>query len=151
MSRRFSSEELHYLRNQVPIRQLIENHFDNPAGSEGRYRCPRCHGNDANINTPHNLLRCFDCAENFNPIEITMHVLGLDFVETVNWLMKRYPMPMTGSPDIASSIQSSSPAKQKAAAPADRITDLSTRLSSLEKKVLYIAAQLEKVLTSLPE
>jgi len=157
MSRRFSSEELHYLRNQVPIRQLIKNHFDNLAGSEGRYRCPRCHRNDANINAAHNLLRCFDCAENFNPIEITMQVLGLDFVESVNWLMKRYPMPKTAASDIASigqilpEILPPPSTKQKTAASADRITDLSTRLSSLEKKVRDITTQLEKIRTSLPE
>lgn len=157
MSRRFSSEALHYLRNQVPIRQLIENHFDNPAGSAGRYRCPRCHRNDANINTPHNLLRCFDCAENFNPIEVTMHVLNLNFVESANWLMQRYPMPKTTASDITSigqilpEILPSPPTKQKAAASADRITDLSIRLSSLEKKVRDITSQLEKIRTSLPE
>jgi hypothetical protein len=158
MKRRFSSDELHYLRNNIPIRQLIEHYLGNLSGPDDKYHCPRCHRSDTSINMPHNLLRCFDCSLNFNPIELTMETLGYDFVKAVTWLIKRYPMPTHASSDIISikqvlpRILSSLPEKKSTMEVSlDHIIDLSTRLSTLEKTVLHISTQLEKILISLPK
>ena len=156
MKRRFLSNELHYLRNNIPVRKLIEHHFGTLSGPDGKYHCPRCHRSDTNINTPHNLLRCFDCSLNFNPIELTMATLDYDFVKAATWLIKRYPMPTQASSDITSikqilpRILSSLPEKDSTIEVSyDHIADFSTRLSAIEKKILHISTQLEKILISL--
>ena len=92
MTRRFSPEELTFLRNRIPITRVIKNMLDMPTRStNGRlsFACPVCGGFDTSINAAHNLARCFDCRENFNPIELVMHQRQIGFVDSVRWLKNR--------------------------------------------------------------
>lgn len=95
MSRRFTPELLHALRNQVPITRLIRDSLNLPSrriGDKLRYECPKCGGFDTSILIDHNILRCFDCRQNRNPIEMVMDCLKLDFVKSVNWLLQHHPL-----------------------------------------------------------
>jgi hypothetical protein len=92
MTRRFSPEELTFLRNRVPITHVIKTLLELPTHStNGRlsFACPLCSGFDTSINADHNLARCFDCRQNFNPIELVMHQRQIGFVDSVRWLEKR--------------------------------------------------------------
>ena len=90
MPARFSSEELYGLRNQVPIRRLIEELKIPGKEVEGvfRFLCPDCGEFQTAINARTNLSRCFLCQKNFNTIELAMADQGLSFVESVK-LLKR--------------------------------------------------------------
>ena len=92
MTRRFSSQELKFLRNRVPIDRVVETLFGTSIqDSRRRFVCPICGGGDTSVNTGHNLARCFSCQRNFNPIELVMHQLKINFVDSVNWLQGRMP------------------------------------------------------------
>jgi DNA primase len=91
MTRRFSSRQLTYLRNQVPISRVIEAFPELATRRDGKlhFECPLCHGFNTSVHIEPNLARCFDCGKNFNPIELVMHQLQISFVESVKWLMQR--------------------------------------------------------------
>jgi hypothetical protein len=64
MTRRFSSKELPFLRNRVPISRVIDTLLELPSrSSEGKlsFACPVCGGFDTSINAVHNLAMCFAC------------------------------------------------------------------------------------------
>ena len=91
MTRRFSSRELSFLRNHIPIHRVIETMLSVATGNNNgklSFACPVCHGFNTSINTRHNLARCFDCRQNMNPIEFVMHQLHISFVDSVNWLKR---------------------------------------------------------------
>lgn len=93
MHRRFLKEELHALRNQVPIRSLIDDSLEIPCKEvEGvfRFLCPTCGEFQTAINPKTNLSRCFRCQKNFNTIEIVMAQRALSFVESVKFLMRLF-------------------------------------------------------------
>lgn len=94
MTRRFSPEELYFLRNRVPIAQVVETLLG-PASqnSNGKlsFACPICGGSDTSIIAAHNLAKCFTCRQKFNPIEFVMHRLKIDFVDSVKWLKDLMP------------------------------------------------------------
>lgn len=90
--KRFTRAELHRLRNDLPIRWVIEKLLKLPAKEiEGVYRflCPRCGEFTASVNEKTNLSRCFRCEENFNTIELLMESHSFTFVESVKWLLER--------------------------------------------------------------
>lgn len=91
MTSRFSSEELHYLRNDLPMENLIKAlripHRDRQ-GQTFRFECPLCFGYHTAVHPPTNLSRCFDCRKNFNSIEIVMLVKQLPFAASVKFLQK---------------------------------------------------------------
>ena len=92
MKRRFSQQELFELRNQVPITGLMQHVLALPTRQEQgkkRYKCPLCAGYDTSVNYDHNLLRCFDCKRNFNPIDLAMNCLKIEFVDSVGWLKEQ--------------------------------------------------------------
>ena len=92
MTRRFTSGQLTYLRNQVPIIRVIEalpELVTRHADGKLRFGCPVCHGFNTSINDEVNLGRCFDCRKNFNPIELVMCQRQISFVESVKWLQQR--------------------------------------------------------------
>jgi DNA primase len=92
MTRRFSPQELTFLRNRVPITHVIRTLLELPTrgtNSKLSFPCPVCGGFDTSINAAHNLARCFDCRQNFNPIEMVMNQLQIGFVESVRWLKNR--------------------------------------------------------------
>jgi hypothetical protein len=89
MNRRFSARELSFLRNKVPINRVIETMLSVATGNNNTkpsFHCPVCQSVNTSINARHNLARCFDCQQNFNPIEFVMHQLNLNFVDSVKWL-----------------------------------------------------------------
>jgi len=92
MTRRFSSKELQFLRNRVPIDRVVEALLGisiQDKGAKQRFVCPICGGLDTSVNAGHNLVRCFSCRRNFNPIELVMHQLKISFVDSVKWLQSR--------------------------------------------------------------
>jgi len=97
MTRRFSSQELSFLRNKVPINRVIETMLSVATGNNNgklSFACPVCHGINTSINARHNLARCFDCRQNFNPIEFVMHQLHISFVDSVKWLKQNNREPL---------------------------------------------------------
>lgn len=92
MTRRFSPQELTFLRNQVPISHVIKSLSGMPTrATKGKlsFACPLCAGFDTAINAAHNLARCFECKQNFNPIELVMHQRKTGFPDAVRWLKNR--------------------------------------------------------------
>ena len=91
MSRHFSSEELHHLRNDFPIDALIKALgvcYRQGSGERFRFQCPRCLGYHTATHTQTNLARCFTCQTNFNSIELVMLVKQLPFVASVHFLQQ---------------------------------------------------------------
>jgi len=92
MTRRFSSQELRFLRNRVPIARVVETLFGSSIQNKSCKRlfaCPICGGLDTSIHAAHNLVRCFLCRRNFNTIELVMHRMNIGFVDSVKWLQNR--------------------------------------------------------------
>lgn len=88
MPSRISQTELHNLRNHVDIAGLID-HLGLPwKVREGYFRflCPAC-GEFHTATNPHtNLARCFRCKRNFNPIDLTIVIKQVPFLEAVRYL-----------------------------------------------------------------
>ena len=92
MNRRFSSEELRRLRNEIPVTRVIDELLEIPSKVvEGIYRflCPQCSEFQTSVNPKTNLSRCFRCKRNYNAIELVMEDRKVPFVESVkilqNW------------------------------------------------------------------
>lgn len=91
MPRRYAQETLRKLRNDIPIAPLIADILGLPCKTaEGYFRflCPLCGGFHTATNPKTNLARCFDCQQNFNPIDITMTVEHKNFREAVQFLQE---------------------------------------------------------------
>ena len=87
--RRFSSQQLYTLRNDINVQMLIEKTLRIACRvSEGcfRFLCPLCKGFDTAVNPKTNLARCFHCAQNFNTIDLVMLVRQADFVQSAKFL-----------------------------------------------------------------
>jgi len=85
MGKRYSAELLRRLRNEIPIDWLI-NYLSWPhKRRDGQFVfvCPLCGESQSDVNPKTNLGRCFRCERNFNPIEFTMAVQAVEFVEAV--------------------------------------------------------------------
>ena len=83
---------LRMIRNQISIEKVIVTMLSMEVRRTSkwlRFRCPRCHNFHTATNRNTNLARCFDCKENFNPIDIVMAVAGCSFVEAVEYLKER--------------------------------------------------------------
>ena len=94
MSRRFSSEFLYRIRNEVHLDYLLGSVLDHPCKkSEGfvRFLCPICQEFNTAIHPKHNLGRCFRCQQNFNSIEFVMLLKRLDFPKAVRFLSPILP------------------------------------------------------------
>jgi hypothetical protein len=97
MTRRFSSRDLSFLRNNIPINHVIETMLSVATGNKNgkpSFNCPVCRSADTSINAKHNLARCFECKHNFNPIEFVMHQCHMSFVDSVKWLKQNNRMPV---------------------------------------------------------
>jgi hypothetical protein len=87
MTNRFSPVELHHLRNDLPIEDLIKALWiPYREGQTFRFECPRCFGYHTAIHPRTNLSRCFNCRKNFNTIELVMLVKQLSFPAGVKFL-----------------------------------------------------------------
>jgi hypothetical protein len=89
MPRNFTDERLRTLRNEVAFPQLLAS-LDWPhhrRGGQLVFLCPRCGESRSDLNPQENLLRCFHCETNFNPIDFTILARACDFVEAVQYLL----------------------------------------------------------------
>jgi len=84
----YNDNFLRTIRNQVDIAQVIDELRLETRRSKDlvRFRCPLCHGFHTATNPKTNLGRCFDCAKNYNPIDLVMTVTRCNFVESVDFL-----------------------------------------------------------------
>ncbi len=88
---RFTSQQLFALRNDIPIRSLIQQVLTLSLRQlDGilRFQCPRCARFHTAIHPKVNLARCFDCRENYNTIELVMAVRNISFLEAAAFLQK---------------------------------------------------------------
>ena len=87
--KQFSQNELLAIRNELPIRWVIESLLGIPSKvSEGIFRfvCPKCSEMQTAVNPRTNLSRCFLCQKNFNTLEIVMEDHRIGFVPAVQLL-----------------------------------------------------------------
>lgn len=168
MKQRFSSQELKYLRNNIPIERVITSYLSIPIdhGTDKlRFACPLCHGFATSIHPKENLARCFSCQRNFNPIEIVMHHLKYDFVESVKWLKQHtVKVPTKNQFFKKPTIEMTLPRKSQPSTPSPigdiltKMSNLSTqeaseqksetiedRISSLEKKVDQLYSMIKEL------
>ena len=89
MSKRFSSEFLYQIRNDIPLTYLLPNVLKHPCKfSEGfvRFLCPECSEFNTAINNSTNLGRCFACQKNYNTIDFVMRLKQFPFPKAVYFL-----------------------------------------------------------------
>lgn len=160
--KRFTHQELHALRNHIPVSSLMESVLDIPCRTtEGvfRFLCPLCGEFTTAVNPNTNLARCFRCQENFNTIDLVMKVKKTDFLNAVRFL-KQYHQntPDTEPPtphihreheqqpqhigDIIKSIVPSPPSLQ---GPFDSIQRIADRILALEQKVEQLALHVREL------
>lgn len=85
----FPSDFLRMLRNQIPIETVITSFLNIEARNTHnlfRFRCPLCGKFHTAANPKTNLARCFDCKQNFNPIDMVMVATKSSFIEAVEFL-----------------------------------------------------------------
>lgn len=100
--------ELRLMRNQIDVAVLIHRKLNvHSKISEGRFcfLCPLCQEMHTATNPKTNLARCFRCKRNFNVIDMTMIVLGLNFLDAIELLQplidhKEYQRRMEHGPDL---------------------------------------------------
>ena len=83
------AHKLRYLRNQIPITDVIQLRLRLPCSYRDnfwRFLCPICNEGDTAINPLTNLGRCFRCQRNFNPIDIVMAVRHCSFLDAIKFL-----------------------------------------------------------------
>lgn len=80
---------LRLLRNEIDIALFLHRGLGLECRiAEGRLRflCPLCNGFNTATNPKTNLARCFACARNFNPIDLTLLTRGGTFLDAVAFL-----------------------------------------------------------------
>jgi DNA-directed RNA polymerase subunit RPC12/RpoP len=92
---RFSDDDLRRLRNEISLPQLLEDLRWPHKLRHGQFVfvCPRCGESQSDHNPQENLIRCFACGTNFNPIDFTMLARDCDFVEAVHYLHRFLKKP----------------------------------------------------------
>ena len=84
-------DRLRTIRNTIDFRQVFRR-----LGWPWKHRedgvilfvCPKCSERQTSVNSKTNLARCFRCEENWNPIDFTMEVGRMDFLEAYGFLKK---------------------------------------------------------------
>jgi len=92
MPKHYTADFLRMLRNQIPINTVITNflHLDvRNANHILRFRCPLCDNFHTGTTSKTNLARCFDCQQNFNPIDLVIAVAKCGFLDAVEYLKDR--------------------------------------------------------------
>lgn len=92
MAKHFADEQLRWLRNEVPLPDLLRLLQWPHKRRDGQlvFVCPRCGESRSDLNPQENLVRCFYCQTNFNPIDFTMAARQCDFVEAVQFLLSSF-------------------------------------------------------------
>lgn len=91
MAKRFSSEELVWVRNKIPVEYVIKTLRATEwklSDGKDRFLCPLCNEFNTSFNPQENLGRCFRCEKNFNPVDFLMHGLKVPFVTAVKQLLE---------------------------------------------------------------
>ena len=93
MAGRYSDKLLRRMRNELPLRRVLEElHWPHKLRDGRRvFLCPKCREYRASLHPQENLGRCFVCRINFNPIDLTMAIRETDFVDAVEFLMPLLP------------------------------------------------------------
>lgn len=92
MAKYYTADFLRMLRNQVPIDTVIIDLLNLEVRNDLktlRFRCPLCYGFHTATNHETNLARCFDCQNNFNPIDLLIVVEKCSFLDAVEILKDR--------------------------------------------------------------
>jgi len=90
MGQYFTRDYLYRIRNDIPVRSLLQ-HLDWPQKyREGDlfFLCPdpTCREFMVKETPQANLGHCFQCDRNFNPIDLTMLIENVDFLDAVAFL-----------------------------------------------------------------
>jgi hypothetical protein len=143
MIRRFTSVQLTYLRNQVPISRVIEDLPELATRhADGKLR--------------------FGCRKNVNPIELVIHRLQNSFFESVKWLLQRSAYKSTTNPaatgrvstqpaavsDILAGMLSVQVDRKTESLPADTIPQ---RISHFEQNVRHLYRLIDELRSSCQE
>ena len=89
MAEHYSKGFLKMLRNKIQINAVIEDLLNLKVRNTDqifRVQCPQCFNFHTATNPETNLARCFDCQENFNPIDLLMSVENCSFIDAVESL-----------------------------------------------------------------
>lgn len=88
---------LRRLRNEIDFSQLLRYLRWPHQRTDGKltFVCPQCNESQTSVNPKTNLARCFRCEKNWNPIDFTMEVYCIEFLEAVGQLDHLLP----GIPD----------------------------------------------------
>jgi len=164
-TRRFSSEELYSLRNDIPIDTVIKNALHIPCRiSEGdlRFLCPLCNEFNTAVNPATNLARCFCCEKNFNTIDLVMLITQSDFVHSIRFLKdyqkKNNPKQIqpikpnakareNGLEHIGNVLKTILPSKL-ITAPGGSGENVSDRILALEQKLEQLTQRIEEIAKS---
>jgi hypothetical protein len=89
MPKRFTNEQLRRLRNELSFGELFALLRWPHRRSRGQliFVCPCCGESRSDKNPRENLVRCFHCERNFNPIDFTLAARRCDFVEAIEYLL----------------------------------------------------------------
>ncbi len=76
---------LRRLRNEVDFSHLFRHLRWSFRRTDGKlnFVCPQCSESQTCVNPKTNLARCFRCERNWNPIDFTMEVHRIEFLEAV--------------------------------------------------------------------
>ncbi len=98
MSRYLTDQQLWQLRNEVSLPKLLQSLGwpHKRRGGQLVFVCPDCGESRSDLNPQENLLRCFHCETNFNPIDFTMAARKCNFLDAVHYLLGR---DQTGNQD----------------------------------------------------
>jgi DNA primase len=76
------------LRNEIDFGQLFRYLSWPHKRRDGKlsFVCPECSESQTDVNPKTNLARCFRCERNWNPIDFTIEVHRIEFLEAVGQL-----------------------------------------------------------------
>ena len=87
-------DQLRELRNRIDFRHLFRRlGWPWKAREDGviLFACPECSESQTSVNRKTNLARCFRCERNWNPIDFTIEVGRMDFLEAYGFLEDMLP------------------------------------------------------------
>lgn len=84
---------LRRLRNEINFGHLFRYLRWSHKRTDGKliFVCPQCSESQTSVNPKTNLARCFRCEKNWNPIDFTMEVYRIEFLEAVGQLENLLP------------------------------------------------------------
>ncbi len=89
-------DRLHELRNTIAFSHLFRRlgwPWKRREDGVVLFVCPICRESQTSVNPRTNLARCFRCERNWNPIDFTMDVGRMDFLEAYGYLEEMLPRP----------------------------------------------------------